>query len=90
MRVFLLFKSFLKITHTHVLVFKKHIFPFLRITFYFTTYSWVLNKDQFHLLFHLQIIWDNRHTSKDSFPKLVVGLICFNSKAYPIQSEGGL
>ena len=85
MRVFLLFKSFFK-NHTHVLVFKKHIFPFLRITFYFTTYSWVLNKDQFHL----QIIWDNRHTSKDSFPKLVVGLICFNSKAYPIQSEGGL
>ena len=32
----------------------------------------------------------NRQTSIDSFPKLVVGLTCFNSKAYPIQSEGGL
>ena len=31
----------------------------------------------------------NRQTSKDSFPKLDVGLICFNSNPYPIQSEGG-
>ena len=34
--------------------------------------------------------WFNRQTSRDSFPKLVVGLTCFNSKAYPIQSAGGL
>ena len=46
---------------------------------------WVLNS------FLVQVsAWFNRQTSRDSFPKLVVGLICFNSKAYPIQSAGGL